>query len=110
MKQTKGNMNNNISNPELPLTKAEELLSEGNADMAMVYFWSAGDGFASQDNWKKAGYCYSKSAYCYEMNGAYEKAAQDYQKAAELYAMGGDDKEAEKTTQLSLEMLKLSHS
>lgn len=77
--------NSTANEASAPLRQAESLLAEGDADLAMAYFFVAGDNFAKLRKWERAGYCYYKAASCYELEGRYDKAASDYERAAEYY-------------------------
>lgn len=74
--------------PMLTMVKAQDLLDQGNLDMAMPYFFEASERFAKIKNWEKAGECRSKAAYCYEIDGRIQEACTDYEMAALFFSKG----------------------
>ena len=68
---------------------AEQLLKEGNTDMAAVYFWYAANKFEKIGEYELSGSAYEKAAYCYELDGRLDKAAEEYLSASKVYDRAG---------------------
>lgn len=65
--------------------KGEELLSNGQHDQAMPYFYAAAIDYVNSRLWEKAAQSYDKSAHCYELDGRHREAVLDYETACAYY-------------------------
>jgi len=83
------------SAPLRTMQAAEQLLKKGDADMAAVYFWLAGNKFQEIEEYELSGRAYEKAAYCYELDGLWDKAANEYISAAKMYELAGLSAKAE---------------
>ncbi|MFX0116438.1 MAG: hypothetical protein ACFFB3_17940 [Candidatus Hodarchaeota archaeon] len=82
--------------PFKTIQTANRLLDEGNTNMAMVYFWSAGQLYEKAKEFKLAAQAYEKAGYCYELEDKWDKAAEDYLLASKMYRLAGLSAEAAK--------------
>lgn len=75
--------------PLRTMQAAEQLLKNGDTDMAATYFWFAGQKFQKEKKYELSANAYQKVAYCYELDSRWEKAAEEYLSASKMYERAG---------------------